>query len=128
MGIKIERYILSQVDKISASVTTGTYSHPNDTNEHDVLVFNAAIQDIEISLDVNALTQNIEIREYEAVDGTNYRQISFKTFPTDFDTNTKVILISFKQKNRNYKITFKSTVAEGAARNIPYVYRTEDRS
>ena len=114
-------------DTIKSATAAGTYTHPNDTSEHDVLEFTADTQDIFISLDVNALTQSTEIREYEKIDGTNYRQISCKTFPDDFDTDTKAITIYFKQKNKDYKVTLKSTVAEGASRDIPYAYRTDGK-
>ena len=112
---------------IKSVPVAGTYTHPDDTTEHDVLEFSAATQDIHISLDVSALTQPVEIREYEKIDGTNYRQISLKTYPDDFDTGTDAITIFFKQKNKDYKVTFKSTVAEGASRDIPYVYRTDGK-
>jgi len=112
---------------IKSVPAAGTYTHPNDTSEHDVLEFTADTQDIFISLDVNALTQKTEVREYEKIDGTNYRQISLKTYPDDFDSGTKAITIYFKQKNKDYKITLKSTVAEGASRDIPYVYRTDGK-
>ena len=112
---------------IKSVPAAGTYTHPNDTTEHDVLEFSAETQDIHISLDVSALTQPVEIREYEKIDGTNYRQISLKTYPDDFDTGTDAITIYFKQKNKDYKVTLKSTVAEGASRDIPYVYRTDGK-
>ena len=112
---------------IKSVPVAGTYTHPDDTTEHDVLEFSAATQDIHISLDVSALTQPTEIREYEKIDGTNYRQISLKTYPDDFDTGTNAITIFFKQKNSDYKVTLKSTVAEGASRDIPYVYRTDGK-
>ena len=112
---------------IKSVPASGTYTHSNDTNEHDVLEFTAATQDIHISLDVSALTQPVEIREYEKIDSTNYRQISLKTYPDDFDTGTDAITIYFKQKNKDYKVTLKSTVAEGASRDIPYVYRTDGK-
>ena len=112
---------------IKSVPVAGTYTHPNDTTEHDVLEFSAATQDIHISLDVSALTQPVEIREYEKIDGTNYRQISLKTYPDDFDTGTDAITIYFKQKNKDYKVTLKSTVAEGNSRDIPYVYRTDGK-
>ena len=112
---------------IKSATAAGTYTHPNDTDEHDVLEFTADTQDIFISLDVNALTQSTEIREYEKIDGATYRQLSCKTYPDDFDSGTKAITIYFKQKNKDYKVTLKSTVAEGASRSIPYVYRTDGK-
>jgi len=130
MGVgseSLRRDVYKILPLLTASVSSGTYTHPNDTDEHDVLEFTADTQDIFISLDVNALTQSTEIREYEKIDGTNYRQISCKTYPDDFDSDTKAITIYFKQKNKDYKITLKSTVAEGADRSIPYVYRTDSK-
>ena len=112
---------------IKSVPAAGTYTHPNDTTEHDVLEFSADTQDIHISLDVSALTQPTEIREYEKIDGTNYRQISLKTYPDDFDTGTQAITIFFKQKNKDYKVTLKSTATEGASQSIPYVYRTDGK-
>ena len=112
---------------IKSVPVAGTYTHLNDTTEHDVLEFSAATQDIHISLDVSALTQPVEVREYEKIDGTNYRQISLKTYPDDFDTGTDAITIYFKQKNKDYKVTLKSTASEGASRDIPYVYRTDGK-
>ncbi|RLG34408.1 hypothetical protein DRN97_02545 [Methanosarcinales archaeon] len=112
---------------IKSVPVAGSYTHPDDTNEHDVLEFSAATQDIHISLDVSALTQPVEVREYEKIDGTNYRQISLKIYPDDFDTGTDAITIYFKQKNKDYKVTLKSTATEGASRSIPYVYRTDGK-
>ena len=112
---------------IKSVPVAGTYTHPNDTTEHDVLEFSAATQDIHISLDVSALTQPTEIREYEKIDGTNYRQISLKTYPDDFDTGTDAITIFFKQKNSDYKVTLKSVTNEGAPKDIPYRYRTDGK-
>ncbi|MCW3140577.1 MAG: hypothetical protein N2V72_00130 [Methanophagales archaeon] len=122
----LRRDVYKILPLLTASVSSGTYTHPNDTNEHDVLEFTADTQDIFISLDVNALTQPTEIREYEKIADT-YRQISCKTYPDDFDSGTKAITIYFKQKNKDYKVTLKSTVAEGASRDIPYVYRTDGK-
>ena len=116
------------LESIKSEVVADTYTHPNDTSEHTVLYFTPDTQDIFISLDVSALTQKTEIREYEQIDGSHYRQISCKTYPDDFDSGTKAITIYFKQKNRRYKITMKSIVAEGASRDIPYVYRTDGKA
>lgn len=123
-----EKKIDSIYNKTTAGVTTGTYTHANGVTEDDVLAFSAATQDIYLRLDVNALTQATVIKEYEEVDGATYRQVSRKEFPKDFATDTKTISIYFKQANRDYKVTMQSSVAEGAQRSIPYVYRTEPRS
>jgi len=114
-------------DTIISSAVAGTYSHPDDTSEHDVLEFSAALQDISLALDLSALTQPVEIREYEKIDGTNYRQVSFKSFPQDFDFDTDTVLIYIQQRNKDYKVTLKSTTAEEASKSIPYVYRLSSK-
>jgi hypothetical protein len=103
-----------------ATVTTGTFSLLNNTDEQDVIVVAAATQAVDIELDMSNLTQVNTVREYTKVDGANYRQIAAKTFPTDFDSGTKAILLSFTQKDSLYKVTLKASVAEGAARDIPW--------
>lgn len=114
------------LDNLIGVVATGTFSLVNNTNEQDCIVFNATTQLIDIELDMVNLTQSNTVREYVKVDGTNYRQISAKVFPTDFDTNTKCVTIAFPQKNSMYKITLQAAVLEGGARNVPYRYMTRD--
>jgi len=106
------------------SVTPGTFSLANNTTEQDLLVIAAARQHLDIELDMSNLTQVNTIREYVQVDGANYKCISKKEFPTDFDDEAKAIVLSFVQKNAAYKITTQASVAEGAARDIPYRYMT----
>lgn len=114
------------LDNLIGTVTTGTFSLLNNINEQDCLIFAAATQIIDIELDMNNLTQNNTVREHVQVDGVNYRQISAKAFPTNFDTNTKCVVISFVQKDSAYKITLQASVLEGVARNVPYHYIRRD--
>ncbi len=114
------------LDNLTGLVTPGTFSLANNTSEQVVLTFSAAREVIDIELDMVNLTQNITVREYVQVDGSNYRQASAKVFPTDFEPGAKAVLISFVQKNAAYKITAQAAAAEGASRNIPYRYITRD--
>lgn len=114
------------LDNLIGSVTTGTFSLVNNVNEQDALVIAAGTRLVDIELDMINLTQTNTVREYVQVDGATYRQISAKVFPTDFDTNTKAVIISFVQKNSLYKITLQASVLEGVARNVPYRYITRD--
>jgi len=114
----------AKLDNLSASVLSGTYTHPNVTTEEDVLEMSAANQEVEVELDLSELTQKAIIRTYAKVDGVNYRLIAAKTFPDEFDAGAKDVLISFKQKNVDYKITLQSAALEGATRSIPYRYTT----
>jgi hypothetical protein len=117
-------------NKLTAGIsTTGSpYSQPNDLVENDAIIVAAGTQLIDIELDMNNLTQANTVREYVQVDGANYRMISAKVFPTDFDAGTKAVLVSFPQKGQLYKITMQSSVLEGAARNVPYRIMTRDYS
>jgi hypothetical protein len=73
------------------STTGSPFSLVDNLNEQDTLIVAAATQLVDIELDLNTLTQICTIREYVKVDAANYRQISAKTFPADFDTGTKAI-------------------------------------
>ncbi len=111
-----------------ATVSDGTYTHASNTNEQNAFVIATATQDIIIYLDMVAVTQATTIREYVEVDGINPRQISAKIYPADFDTAAKAVIISFKQPNKDYKVTLQSSVAEGASIDIPWTQRLESRS
>ena len=104
----------------AVSVVGSPYSQPNDLVENDAIIIAAATHLVDIEMDMFNLAQANTVREYVMVDGANYRQISAKVFPTDFDTGTKCILLSFPQKGQLYKITMQSSVLEGIARNVPY--------
>ena len=116
------------LDNLIGGVTTGTFSLVNNATEQDVLEIAAATQHLDFELDASNLTKVNTIREYVKVDGTNYRCISKKIYPTDFDDESKAILLSFVQKNAAYKITAQASVAEGAARDIKYRYVTRSLS
>jgi hypothetical protein len=103
-------------------VTTGNFNLADNVLQQDCLIFVAADQKIEVELDLNTLTQINTIREYVQTDGVNYRQISARVFPNQFDNATKPVIITFTQKNSLYKITLQASVAEGAIRAIPYRY------
>jgi len=117
------------IESIKSTISTGTITYASGTSEYIVLdiLHHYGIQDLYISLDVSELTQPTEVREYEKIDETHYRQISCKVYPDDFDPGTKAILFSFKQKSRDYRITFRSIVAEGATRHIPYIIRMDGK-
>lgn len=116
------------LDNLIGVATFGTYTHANNTNEQDVLEFAAAIQQIDIELDIKVLLQTTTVREYVKVDGTNYKQVSSKILPTDFDPLNETVIIQFIQKNSMYKVTLQSSVAEGAEAYIKYEYLTRSLS
>lgn len=117
---------LVHLANLVGTVSTGTFSLLNNVNEQDCLLFPATQQQVDIELDMINLANSITVREYVQVDGTNYRQISARVFPTAFDAGTKVVAISFVQKNSLYKITLQESVGE--AKSIPFRYMTEPLS
>lgn len=112
--------IKTQTDKLASTSATAIYAHPNSVAEQDALIFVAAKQEINLRFDMNGLAQATTIREYEQVDGVNYRELSAKSFPADFDTGCKAVVLQFVQANALYKVTFQSGILEGGIVNVPY--------
>jgi hypothetical protein len=112
----------------TVSTAGSPFSLVNNLLEQDAVIIAAATQLVDIELDLNTLTQINTIREYVKVDAANYRQISAKTFPADFDTGTKAITLSFPQKGQLYKVTMQASGVEGAARDVPFRILTRDLS
>jgi len=112
------------IDNLVGSEPSGTYNHPNDTLEHDVveIVPPELSQYKSLLLDLSALTQDAEIRSYVQVDGANYQQSDYAQFPTDFPTGTKVVVVRLCPFSVAMKVTLQSVIAEGAVRSIPWRY------
>ena len=103
-----------------AVVATSAYAHQIGVGEADALVFAAAIQEIEVRFDMNALLQITTVREYEQVNGADYRLITARIFPTDFDVGCTAVVVAFKQANALYRITFQSALVEAGIISVPY--------
>lgn len=110
------------------AISTPVFSLLNGLVEQDAIVFAASKQIINARLDLSNLTQNTNIREYEKVDGVNYRELSNKLWPTQFDTGCTGVSFSFTQADAAYKITLQSTIAEGADRSVPTRSTVESRT
>ncbi len=108
------------------SVAGSPYSQPDDLVEHDVILIPAATQLISIEMDMSSLTQKNSIREYAQVDGANYRLVSAKLYPDNFDIGTKAVLLEYAQKASAYKVTMQAEGIEGAARDVPYRIMTRN--
>lgn len=103
-------------------VTTGSFNLANNAVEQVALTFAAAQQEIDLELDVAALTQPNIIRIYSEVDGANARQINAWGYPGGFDPDTQALSLYHLQKNTDVIVTMQAIVAEGAIRAIPYRY------
>ena len=112
------------IDNLLSIEASDTIVHPAGVGEQDSLEISPAelIEHAIVLLDMNALTQNITIRNYIKIDGTNYRLISSAVFPTDFPTNAKGVPIDLYPMSVDWKITLQSAVTEGVARDVPYRY------
>ena len=120
--------IKTETDKLKNTVSAAVYAHPNSIAEQDAYVFAAAIQKVSIRFDMSGLAQKTTVREKEQVDGANYRGISAKVFPDEFDAGAQEVVIDYVQANALYKITFQSAVLEGGVVNVPYRIITQDLS
>lgn len=113
-------------DILGSSVPTGTFTLANDALEQDAIIFVAAKQIVHIRFDMNACVGTIIVREKEQVNAADYRQLSVKAYPADFDLGTKAISITHVCVGVLYKVTMQAQVAEGVARDIPYRYMAID--
>lgn len=103
-----------------AVASSSAYAHQIGVAEADAIVFAAAVQEIEVRFDMNALLQITTVREYEQINGADYRLITSRIFPTDFDPGCTAVVVAFKQANAIYRITFQSAVAEAGIISVPY--------
>ena len=110
---------------ISVATDNGTHSHTNGTTEQDVIEETANEDFVYVSFDMTELTQNMIVRVYEKVNGTDYEIQVEQTFPTNWPANVESIEYELAGKGRDQKITMESVVAEGAARDVHWARRTE---
>ena len=104
-----------------------SFSHPNDTNENDLVEHLLLTEKITHHFDFSGFSQLTTIRVSEKIDGTNYRQLSEKEFPTDFEANNTAVIIVLDGAAQDMKITLQSAVAEGSATTVPGTTRDEIR-
>ncbi len=104
----------------AASKTTGTFVLANNTTEQiilDVLNADRVVQDVNVRLNVTALTKNNAVfRFYVALDGVTYTEHNRVTLASS-DTeahHSEPALAS------SYRVTLQSALTEGATRSIPY--------
>lgn len=119
----IDMQLLTKLRSIIANQageeTTGSYNLPNDTAENTVIeITNTKRLKLDsIWLDFNTLVQNVTIKVYHKIDGTNYRQYDEFSWAT---TEEDGIFLSDITINNDWKLTITSTVAQGSIVAIPY--------
>ena len=119
----IDMQLLTKLKSIIANQageeTTGSYNLPNDTAENMAIeITNAKRLKLDsVWLDFNTLVQDVTIKVYHKIDGTNYRQYDEFSWAT---TEEDGILIRDVTVNNDWKLTVTSAVAQGAIKAIPY--------
>ena len=120
------RIIRSNLTTLSAILTnqageedTGSYNLPNDTDENIAIeITNSKRLKLDsVWLDFNTLVQDVTIKVYHKIDGTNYRQYDEFSWAT---TEEDGVLLSDITINNDWKLTITSPVAQGSIVAIPY--------
>lgn len=113
--------------EIKTTFETITYTHASSTTETDLVEYTSLKELITTNLDFVNLAQITTIKVYDKVDGTNYRLLSTKVYPTDYDTDIIVVAVILDGGGQDMKITLTSGTVEGSTKNIPANIRTENR-
>lgn len=102
-------------------------SHPNTIAETTLIEHLLLTERDTHHLDFSALTQVTTIRVFERTDGVNYRQLSQRVFPTDYEPGSQLVIIVLDGAAQDMKITLESSVMEGSPTIIPGTVRDELR-
>ena len=122
-GASVSADILVIKNLVDSTETVGSFSLVNDTNEQDVVEELATTRRrVALEFELNAMTQDGTIRVFRKVNGTNYRLYTETAFTAS--GSIKVFDAQFVT-NQDWKLTYQATVAEGAARSIPFNTITE---
>jgi hypothetical protein len=113
--------------EVKTTFETATFNHPNTTSETDLIEFLTLKKFVVLNLDFINLTQSTTINVYDKIDGTNYRLLSTKIYPNDYDTNIIAVSVILDGGGQDMKITLTSGILEGSARDILADIRKEDR-
>lgn len=99
--------------------TVSSYDLPNDTAENTLLEISNTkrVRLDSVWLDFVNLVQDVTIKVYHKIDGTNYRQYDSFSWGTSEEDG---VLLSPVTINNDWKVTVTSTVAQGSILAIPY--------
>lgn len=106
---------------------TVLFSHLNNTDEQDLVVHTTQTELITHHFDFSGFTEDVIIRVKEKIDGITFRQLSTRTFPTDFEAGTDAVIIILDGAGQDMKITLETPVTEGASVDIEGTVRDEIR-
>ena len=103
----------------SGTETISSTDLPNDTAENTIIEVTTTkrLRLDSVWLDFVNLVQNVTIKVYHKIDGTNYRQYDEFSWSTSEEDG---ILLKDITINGDWKLTVTSSVAQGAVKAIPY--------
>jgi len=120
---------MPDVGSINTVLRNVSLTHGPGTNEQN-LVEHFSITEIDYHhFDLSNLSQVNEttIRAYEKTDGINYRLLSTRVFPTDYDIGVKTVVMVLNGGGHDMKITLQSSVDEGLSKIIKGTVRDDLR-
>ena len=116
---------IGKIDKLvvnlAGSELISSENLPNDTAENTIIeITTTSRQRLDsIWLDFVNLVQDVTIKVYHKIDGTNYRQYDEYSWAT---TDEDGVIISNVTINNDWKLTVTSPIAQGGIVAIPYNY------
>lgn len=116
---------IGKIDKLvvnlAGSELISSENLPNDTAENTIIeITTTSRQRLDsIWLDFVNLGQDVTIKVYHKIDGTNYRQYDEYSWST---TDEDGVIISNVTINNDWKLTLTSPIAQGGIVAIPYNY------
>lgn len=109
------------VTNLAGSELISSENLPNDTTENTIIeITTTSRQRLDsVWLDFVNLVQDVTIKVYHKIDGTNYRQYDEYSWAT---TDEDGVAISNITINNDWKLTVTSPIAQGGIVAIPYNY------
>ena len=120
--------MIDEIGRLKDMVSTGSGEEtvsstnlPNDTAENTIITITTGARQIidSVWLDFVNLVQDVTIKIYHKVDGTNFRQYDEFSWSTSEEDG---VLLRDITINNDWKLTVTSTVAQGGIKAIPYNY------
>ena len=116
---KFARAVYIKGGYLSSTETISSTDLPNDTTENNIIEVTTTkrMRLDSVWLDFVNLVQDVTIKVYHKIDGTNYRQYDSFSWSTSEEDGIFLHDITI---NGNWKLTVTSSVAQGEIKAIPY--------
>jgi len=113
--------------EITTVLRTVSFTHPITTTETTLVEHSNLTELITHHFDFSNFSEITTIRVFERIDGVNYRQLSKKLFPDDYETGTEAVIIILDGAGQDMKITLQSATVEPGIVTIPGTVRDKIR-